>query len=115
MKYSYNNKQNISFQDHYEQNPPKVKYSLPGPQHPLKVKYFPETVPKIVTRCIGDTAYDSYIAETLYPLKSAIKPSEQCQDHTCKEDQITPSQIDHQSRRPGLADTNRVVTSQGRK
>ena len=77
VKYSYNNKQNISFQDHYEQHPPKVKYSLPGPVHPPKVKYFPETVPKLVIRCIGDTAYDSYIAETLYPLKSAIKPKKQ--------------------------------------
>ena len=77
VKYSYNNKQNISFQDHYKQHPPKVKYSLPGPPHPPKVKYFPETVPKPVIRCIGDTAYDSYIAETLYPLKSAIKPKKQ--------------------------------------
>ena len=64
VKYSYNNKQYISFQDHYEQHPPKVKYFL-------------ETVPKIVIRCIGDTAYDSYISETLYPLKSAIKPRKQ--------------------------------------
>ena len=24
-------------------------------------------------------------------------PSEQCQDHTGKEDQVTPSQMDHQS------------------
>ena len=77
VKYSYNNKKNISFKDHYEQHPPKVKYSLPRPQHPPKVKYFPETVPKIVIRCIGDTAYDSYISETLYPLKSAIKPRKQ--------------------------------------
>ena len=61
MKYSYNNKQNISFQDQYEQHPPKVKY-------------FPNNnVPKLVIRRVGDTAYDSYIAETLYPLKSAIK------------------------------------------
>ena len=61
VKYSYNNKQNISFQDHYEQHPPKVKY-------------FPNnSVPKLVIRQVGDTAYDSYIAETLYPLKSAIK------------------------------------------
>ena len=74
VKYSYNNKENISFQDHYEQHPPKVKYSLPRPPHPPKVKYFPETVPKLVIRHIGDTAYDSYIAETVYPLKSAIKP-----------------------------------------
>ena len=77
VKYSYNNKQNISFQDHYEQHPPKVKYSLPRPSHPPKVKFFPETVPKLVIRCIGDTAYDSYIAETLYPLKSAIKLKKQ--------------------------------------
>ena len=74
VKYSYNNKQNISFQDHYEQHPPKVKYSLPGPPHPPKVKYFPNnSVPKLVIRRVGDAAYDSYIAETLYPLKSAIK------------------------------------------
>ena len=60
VKYSYNNKQNISFQDQYEQHPPKV--------------YFPNNnVPKLVIRRVGDTAYDSYIAETLYPLKSAIK------------------------------------------
>ena len=60
-KYSYNNKQNIFFQDQYEQHPPKVKY-------------FPNnSVPKLVIRRVGDTAYDSYIAETLYPLKSAIK------------------------------------------
>ena len=77
VKYSYNNKQNISFQDHYEQHPPKVKYSLPGPPHPPKVKYFPDTVPKLVIRRVGDTAYDSYIAETLYPLKSAIKLKKQ--------------------------------------
>ena len=61
VKYSYNNKQNISFQDQYEEHPPKVKY-------------FPNnSVPKLVIRRVGDTAYDSYIAETLYPLKSAIK------------------------------------------
>ena len=40
VKYSYNNKQNISFQDHYKQHLSKVKYSLPGPPHPPKVKYF---------------------------------------------------------------------------
>ena len=78
VKYSYNNKQNISFQDHNEQHPPKVKYSLPGPPHPPKVKYFPNNnVPKLVIRQVGDTAYDSYIAETLYPLKSAIKLKKQ--------------------------------------
>ena len=38
VKYSYNNKQNISFQDQYEQHPPKVKY-------------FPNNnVPKLVIR-----------------------------------------------------------------
>ena len=95
VKYSYNNKQNISFQDQYEQHPPKVKY-------------FPNnSVPKLVIRQVGDTTYDSYIAETLYPLRSAIKPreadpvcrrsSEQCQDHTSKEDQVTPSKMDHRS------------------
>ena len=51
---------------------------LPGTQHPSKVKYFPNNnVPKLVIRRVGDTAYDSYIAETLYPLKSAIKPRKQ--------------------------------------
>ena len=65
VKYFYNNEQNISFQDQYEQHPPKVKY-------------FPNnSVPKLVIRRVGDTAYDSYIAETLYPLKSAIKPRKQ--------------------------------------
>ena len=61
VKYSYNNKQNISFQDQYEQHPPKVKY------------FSNNNVPNVVIRRVGDTAYDSYIAETLYPLKSAIK------------------------------------------
>ena len=65
VKYSYNYKQNISFQDQYEQHPPKVKY-------------FPNNnVPKLVIRQVGDTAYDPYIADTLYPLKSAIKPGKQ--------------------------------------
>ena len=65
VKYFHNNKQNISFQDQYKQHPPKVKY-------------FPNNnVPKLVIRRVGDTAYDSYIAETLYPLKSAIKPRKQ--------------------------------------
>ena len=64
VKYSHNNIQNVSFQDHYEQHPPKVKYLL-------------KTVPKLVIKCIGDTAYDSYISETLYPLKSAIRPKKQ--------------------------------------
>ena len=52
---------------------------LSGPahtEHPPKVKYS-ETVPKLVIRCIGDTAYDSYISKTLVPLNSAIKPKKQ--------------------------------------
>ena len=65
VKYSYNNKQNISFQGQYEQHHPKVKY-IPN-----------NSVPKLVIRRVGDTAYDSYIAETLYPLKSAIKSRKQ--------------------------------------
>ena len=65
VKYFHNNEQNISFQDQNEQHPPKVKY-------------FPNNnVPRLVIRRVGDTAYDSYIAETLYPLKSAIKPRKQ--------------------------------------
>ena len=67
MKYSYNNKQNISFQDHFKQHPPKVKH------------FSNNSVPKLVIRRVGDTAYDSYIAETLYPLKSAIKLRKQTQ------------------------------------
>ena len=44
------------------------------------MKYFPNnSVPKLVIRRVGDTAYDSYIAETLYPLKSVIKPRKQTQ------------------------------------
>ena len=51
---------------------------LPGTEHPPKVKYTPNNnVPKLVIRRVGDTAYDSYIAETLYPVKSAIKPRKQ--------------------------------------
>ena len=50
VKYSDNNKQNISFQDRYEQHPSKMKYSLSEPPHPPKVKYFPETVPKLVIK-----------------------------------------------------------------
>ena len=57
------------------EHPPKVKYfynnKIMTPPHPPKVKYFPNnSVPKLVIRQVGDTAYDSYIAETL---KSAIK------------------------------------------
>ena len=41
------------------------------------MKYLPKTVPKLVIKCIVDTAYDSYISETLYPQKYAIKPKKQ--------------------------------------
>ena len=73
-------------------HPPKVKYtshnnmpiyenivdsSLSGPEHPPKVKYTEKLVPKLVIKRIGDTAYDSYIAETLIPLKSSIKTKKQ--------------------------------------
>ena len=44
------------------------------------MKYFPNnSVPKLVLKRVGDTAYDSYTAETLYPLKSAIKLRKQTQ------------------------------------
>ena len=52
------------------------KSLLGGPAHPPKVKYS-NVVLKLVIKCIGDTAYDSYIAETLVPLKSTIKPKKQ--------------------------------------
>ena len=61
-------------------HPPKEKYSLSGPQHPPKVKYSlsqPQSVPKLIIRCYGNIAYDSYIAETLVPLRSAFKPRKQ--------------------------------------
>ncbi|MCG8624199.1 MAG: hypothetical protein MJE68_19670, partial [Proteobacteria bacterium] len=58
-------------------HPPKVKYSsendLSGPAHPPKVKYS-QSVPKITLKRVSDTAYDSYISETLVPLRSAIRP-----------------------------------------
>ena len=41
-------------------------------------------------------------------------PTDQCQHHTCEEDKATPPPMDHHYRRPGLADTNKVVISQGR-
>ena len=44
-----------------------MKYSLSQPQ----------SVPKLIIRCYGDTAYDSYIAETLVPLRSTFKPRKQ--------------------------------------
>ena len=61
-------------------HPPKEKYSLAEPQHPPKVKYFL----KMNTTELQGGRYDgdphtTYIAETLYPLKSAIKPRKQTQ------------------------------------
>ena len=74
---SHNNRfSNISGPAH----PPKEKYSLSGPTHPPKVKYShsqPQSVPKLIIRCYGDTAYDSYIAETMVPLRSTFKPRKQ--------------------------------------
>ena len=72
-------------------HPPKEKYSLrtshnnhnnsnlliSGPPHSPKVKYSQNIVLKLVIRCTGDTAYDSYIAETLISLRSAFKPRKQ--------------------------------------
>ena len=74
---SHNNRfSNISGPAH----PPKEKYLLSGPTHPPKVKYSlsqPQSVPKLIIRRYGDTAYDSYIAETLVPLRSTFKPRKQ--------------------------------------
>ena len=70
-------------------HPPKEKYSLKtshnnrfsnisGPAHPPKEKYsLLKSMPKLIIRCYGDTAYDSYIAETLIPLRSSFKPRKQ--------------------------------------
>ena len=64
----------------------KQNISLAEPEHPPKVKYtthnnenisLPPKAPKLVIKRIGDTSYDSYIAETLVPLKSAFKPKKQ--------------------------------------
>ena len=78
VKYFYNNEQNISFQDQYKQHPPKAKY-------------FPNNnVPKLVIRRVGDTTYDSYIAETLYPLKSTI--TENIAENIVTSQNATPSQ-----------------------
>ena len=63
-------------------HPPKEKYtthnnhSLSGPVHPPKEKYS-QSVWKLVIKCMGNTVYDSYIAETLTPLSSAFKPRKQ--------------------------------------
>ena len=79
LRTGHNNRfSNISGPAH----PPKEKYLLSGPTHPPKVKYSlsqPQSVPKLIIRCYGDTAYDSYIAETLVPLRSTFKPRQQTQ------------------------------------
>ena len=71
--------QNISVSE--PEHPPKVKYTTHNneniSQHPPKVKYTRNIVPKLVIKRIGDTSYDSYISETLVPLKSAFKPKKQ--------------------------------------
>ena len=78
-------------------HPPKEKYTIntkyslgtthnnrfsniSGPAHPPKEKYSlsqPQSVPKLIIRRYGDTAYDSYIAETMVPLRSTFKPRKQ--------------------------------------
>ena len=71
-------------------HPPKEKYTrtthnnrfsnISGPAHPPKEKYSlsqPQSVPKLIIRRYGDTAYDSYIAETMVPLRSAFRPRKQ--------------------------------------
>ena len=77
LRTTHNNRfSNISGPAH----PPKEKYSLSGSTHPPEVKYShsqPQSVPKLIIRRYGDTAYDSYIAETMVPLRSAFKPRKQ--------------------------------------
>ena len=54
--------------------------NISGPAHPPKEKcslFQPQSVPKLIIRCYGDTAYDSYIAETMVSLRSAFKPRKQ--------------------------------------
>ena len=75
-------------------HPPKEKYTgrtshnnhnnrfsnISGPAHPPKEKYSlsqPQSVLKLIIRRYGDTAYDSYIAETMVPLRSAFRPRKQ--------------------------------------
>ena len=67
-------------------HPPKEKYtthnnknnriSLSGPAHPPKEKYSQSAL-KLVIKHMGNTAYDSYITETLIPLRSTFKPRKQ--------------------------------------
>ena len=89
VKYSYNNEQNISFQDQYEQHPPKVKYfpkkrctkacNQMSWRYCLCLLYCRDTV----------STEECHQAEEADPV--CRRPSEQCQDHTSKEDQVTPS------------------------
>ena len=62
-----------------------------GPAHPPKEKYSQNIVLKLVIRHTGDTAYDSYIADTdsteeRLQAKEADqvreRPRDQCQTHT---------------------------------
>ena len=125
VNYSYNNKQNISFQDHYKQHPPKSEIftsrTTTSSQSEIFSRKCTETCNQTSWRyCLWllycrDTVFTEECHQAQEGDKVCRGPSEQCQDHTSKVDQVTPSQMDHQSRRPRLADTNRVVTSQGRK
>ena len=88
-KYSLQNQVTITVSG--PAHPPKEKYTsrtthnnrfsnISGPAHPPKEKYSlsqPQSVPKLIIRRYGDTAYDSYIAETMVPLRSTFKPRKQ--------------------------------------
>ena len=72
VKYSYNNSYN------------NENISLSGPPHPPKVKYSLKTksVPKLIVKSIGDTAYDSYCTD--------ISSTEECHqaqeaDQVCRD------------------------------
>ena len=76
-KYSHNNCNDTKYSLSGPAHPPKEKYPLSRPPHPPKEKYSLQIVLKLVIKCIGDTACDSYIAETLVPLRSTFKPKKQ--------------------------------------
>ena len=98
-------------------HPPKEKYLLSGPQHPPKVKYSlsqPQSVPKLIIRRYGDTAYDSYIAETMVPLRSTFKPRKQTRFESDPMTSVRhiPARCSSQpTPRRNLEPLNRVVTS----
>ena len=69
---SQSDTQNISLVE--PEHPPKVKYTTHNNEN---ISHPPNIVPKLVIKRIGDTSYDSYIAETLVPLKSTLKPKKQ--------------------------------------